>query len=246
MINESISICSCQISVKSKKSQKKILPVVKYCIVQSCSGLQLFNVNNCVSFFHFHIISTIFYLACSAMLSKLLVSTSLTLVTYASTNDELEIEEDAYIYHSSCLNLDDGEHTLKLLDGDLSEFPLVNVECNNGYTILDVSKDDDLIKYFNTFQKYHRSVAGPTNNVLTNWEGWYLPDDGLTNYIISPDCNSCDDTHIRQIHKNDENGIFKTTYMMTGTMFGCFWNLKGEHNFDQVCNLRRFEIAAIS
>ena len=137
------------------------------------------------------------------------------------------------VFPSSCSGLSDGIYTLKLMDGELEDAPLVQVRCSNEFIILDVSRDSDLKSYFDTFMKFHHSVAGPTNNVHTNWEGWYKPDDGHTNYLISPDCNICEDNHKRQLFTDPTENTLKTAYMMTGTLFGCFWNLKGEQ-FDIV------------
>ena len=135
----------------------------------------------------------------------------------------------AEVYPSSCRDLDDGVYDLKLMDGSLDESPIVSLQCNSGYTILDYSMDSGLSSYFHSFMKFHHSSAGPTNDYHVNWEGWYKPGvmDENSNYIISPDCHSCDESHQRQLYGS------KTAYMMTGTLFGCFWNKKGEHNFDQ-------------
>ena len=146
------------------------------------------------------------------------------------------------VFPSSCSGLEDGIHTLKLMDGDLEDAPLVLVRCSNEYIILDVSRDADLKSYFDTFMKFHHSVAGPTNDVHTNWEGWYKPDDGNTQYMISPDCNICDGDSDWQQHKTEtkimvrkddndhltlhkhsevemiEKTSYKTAYMMTGTI----------------------------
>ena len=137
---------------------------------------------------------------------------------------------DEYVLPSSCVNLDNGEHQLKHTDGDVEDFPVVTLQCSNGYTILDVSKDS-LESYFNTFMKFYRAAAGPSNEVQPNWEGWYLGDDGRSEYVISPDCDTCNVDHVRQLYITDD--LHKTAYMMIGTMFGCFWNSKGEHNFDE-------------
>ena len=120
---------------------------------------------------------------------------------------------------------------MKLLpDDDLSSYPIIYGQCSNEYLILDVSIDDDIKKYFNSFNMYHRSVGGPSNEYIVNWQNWFLPpqiENSAYNYILSPDCNVCEDNHKRQLYGE------KTVYMMTGTMFGCFWILKGEHNYDE-------------
>ena len=154
------------------------------------------------------------------------------LLVVAATFLSATYGDDDVVLPSGCADLDDGEYQMKLMDGDVEDFPVVTLQCSNGYTILDVSKDANLESYFDTFMKFHRAVAGPSNDVQPNWEGWYLADDGSSEYVISPDCNTCNVDHARQLYTTDN--LHKTAYMMTGTMFGCFWNLKGEHNFDEV------------
>ena len=65
-------------------------------------------------------------------------------------------------------------------------------------------------------------VADPTEQTqfLTG------PESSVMNYLISPDCNSCDEDSTRQLYGSS------TTYWMTGTIFGCFWSVKGAHNCD--------------
>ena len=113
---------------------------------------------------------------------------------------------------SSCRDLEDGDHWIKLLDGD--DYPAVYVTCSNGYILLDYSKDNNLKEYFNTWAMWHQHTAGPTNDVHVNWMEWFLPDDGKTSYIISPDCSSCEVDHRRQLYGQ------KSAYWMTGTLFG--------------------------
>lgn len=144
---------------------------------------------------------------------------------------------------SNCIGLSDGYYYLKLLEGD--EYPIIYAKCSNEYLLLDVSLDEDIKSYFNSFEMYHIAVAGPTNEYPINWDNWFLPniannDEGdddedtktdiATHYVISPDCGQCEVNNIRQLY--DE----KTVYMMTGSMFGCYWNAKYEHIFDQDFN----------
>lgn len=150
---------------------------------------------------------------------------------------------------NSCVGLADGYHYLKLADEHTvssfatslkysaeelpanKHFPVVRVKCHNEYTILDLHSEPELREYFTSFLKWQKFVSGPSNTHVINWAQWYLPNeergDGPTKYVISPDCSRCDEEHPRQIHGDN------TVYMMTGTMFGCFWRFLGEHNFDE-------------
>lgn len=153
-------------------------------------------------------------------------------------------------YPSSCTDLSDGEHLLKFLDGD--EYPVVKVQCSNGYAILDYSLDSNIASYFNSWQDWILSFAGPDNSHIINWEDWFEPanqansnlesddsDDDDSEYIgenlvtqtgphflISPNCDACERRKKYQLYNA------KTTYWMTGTVFGCFWPVKGAHNCD--------------
>ena len=167
------------------------------------------------------------------------------------------------ILENSCVGKPNGYHYLKLADqrtvssfastlahsDDSSQnynnkkYPVVRVKCDNEYIILNLHQEPELREYFTSFLKWQSFVSGPSNTHVVNWEQWYLPNEELnkdeqeldeyigkqsaTSYIISPDCSSCDIKNHRQIH--NEN----TVYMMTGTMFGCFWRFLGEHNFDE-------------
>jgi len=125
------------------------------------------------------------------------------------------------------------------------KLPIVRVKCSNGYIVLNLQEEPELRHYFTSFLKWQPFVSGPSNTHVINWEQWYLPNEETheqsdedeqkeedkteqgTSYIISPDCSVCDEEHYRQIHGTN------TVYMMTGTMFGCFWRFLGEHNFDE-------------
>eukprot|EP01083_Nonionella_stella_P297357 1009855_1 len=127
---------------------------------------------------------------------------------------------------SNCIGLSDGYYYLKLLQDD--NYPIIYAKCSNEYLILDPSLDKDIQLYFNSFEMYHISVGGPSNKYLTNWDNWFTPPSN--HYLISPNCDSCDIDHTRQLYSS------QTVYMMTGTMFGCYWLFHNNHKYDQDWN----------
>ncbi len=62
---------------------------------------------------------------------------------------------------SNCIGLSDGYYYFKLLEDD--NYPIIYAKCSNEYLILDPSLDPDIEFYFNSFEMYHISVAGPSN-----------------------------------------------------------------------------------
>ena len=117
-----------------------------------------------------------------------------------------------FVVPNGCRGLAPGKYWVKLIDSD--EYPVVQVKCSNGYMVLDYSSDNNIAEYFDTWTMWHTSYAGPTNDARVNWRDWYLPGDENTSFIISPDCNTCEPDHTRQIYPDN------TTYWMTGTIFG--------------------------
>ena len=140
--------------------------------------------------------------------------------------------DDDTLLPNSCIGLE-GKQWVKLLE----DYPAVNVECNNDYVILDYEKENNIENYFSSFVFWHYETAGPINGDTVNWEEWFLPhslqmDDGLDyNYLISPDCNTCelDNNEIPQLYNK------KTTYWMTGNIFLCWWMSLGSD--DLLCDL---------
>eukprot|EP01084_Bolivina_argentea_P090521 163099_1 len=126
---------------------------------------------------------------------------------------------------SNCLGLSDGFYYLKLLEGD--EYPIIYAKCSNEYLILDPSLDEDIKLYFNSFEMYHHAVAGPSNEYPVDWAHWFTPHHTDGKYLLSPDCDTCEPDHERQLYGD------QTVYMMTGSMFGCFWDFAYDHAYDQ-------------
>jgi len=123
---------------------------------------------------------------------------------------------------NSCIGKEDGSYWLKLMeDDDSKNYPSVFAKCSNEYTILDYSYDNNLKEYFSSWNYWHYAIAGPNNGDTVNWEEWYLPSDANTKYLVSPDCNTCDEEKNFQLYET------KTTYWMTGNLFSCWWNIKG-------------------
>ena len=91
----------------------------------------------------------------------------------------------------SCVGLEDGTYLMQLIDD--SNFPSVNVKCRNEYMILDYNYDWRILKYFSSWQESSWAFS-PQNEDRKNWREWYLPDQGINlhNYLVSPDCNSCE------------------------------------------------------
>eukprot|EP01084_Bolivina_argentea_P301903 520992_1 len=131
---------------------------------------------------------------------------------------------------TSCIGLDNGYHYIKLLHDDIEnnmKYPIIYALCSNEYIIIDYSIDPDWSSYFTTWIKYHYGVIGPIRNDKSNWSKWFLPDrytqydNHIGNYIVSPDCISCDISSTIQLHNN------KSSYYMSALAFGCFNPVRG-------------------
>jgi len=120
--------------------------------------------------------------------------------------------DETQLIPNSCIDLEDGEQFIKMLDGD--NYPVVKVKCSNGYTILDYNLDSEISSYFTSFLKWHYSLAGPSQSQHINLEEWYVPDDGSTKYLVSDDCSSCDESIQEYSTKNG--------YYMNANIYGCF------------------------
>jgi len=102
-----------------------------------------------------------------------------------------------------------------------NNYPAIYVKCSNEYAILDYNYDNNLKEYFSTWNYWHYAIAGPINGDTVNWEAWYLANDDNTKYLVSADCTTCDESSLLQRYET------KTTYWMTGNLFGCWWLVKG-------------------
>ena len=138
------------------------------------------------------------------------------------------VMQNAYVSEefvpNSCNDLEDGVYMMKFIDSD--DYPAVKVKCSNGFAILDYSFDEQIAVYFDTFSQWFPNTGGPLNDIHPTWQEWFLANKVNTKYVISPDCNSCEVEHKRQLYGDS------TTYWMTGNIFGCFWDVRGLHNCD--------------
>ena len=125
-----------------------------------------------------------------------------------------DAEDANTLLPSSCVGLDDGEYYLKLMNDDT--YPIIKAKCSNQYMILDYNYDSDISEYFSSWAGWHYALSGPLKSDTVNWGEWYQPDNGNENtqYIISPDCNTCDASDSMQTHATS------TSYYMNANMFG--------------------------
>ena len=135
--------------------------------------------------------------------------------------------DDSTYLPNSCGNLADGQHYLKLLEGD--DYPIILATCSNGYTLIDYSTDSDWSSYFTSFVKWHYAIGGPTQQDHYNWAEWYLPDDSNTNYLISPSCDICSEDSQSE-YLNTQG--YQSGYYMNANLFGCFVYPRGMPNCD--------------
>jgi len=140
--------------------------------------------------------------------------------------------DDTVLIPMSCQDLEDGYHYLKLLENEPgTSYPIMHVQCSNGYAMIDYAHDSDWTQHFTSWIKYHYAVAGPIRGDDSNWSRWFLPDlasetepaDQSVNarYLVSPECETCDDSKIFQV-----NGAH-SAYYMSALAFGCFDPTRG-------------------
>mmetsp|Transcript_41398 Transcript_41398/g.66586 ORF Transcript_41398/g.66586 Transcript_41398/m.66586 type:complete len:1075 (-) Transcript_41398:25-3249(-) len=114
---------------------------------------------------------------------------------------------------NSCVNHEDDDAAiLKPVDGD--SYPLIAAKCRNQYMIVDLHTDLDWEQYFTSFREYHYNLMGPVKDDHVNWQEWMVPD--LDDFIISPDCNTCDEDFELNIKYGTATG-----YYMTPVTAGC-------------------------
>ena len=118
---------------------------------------------------------------------------------------------------SSCVGLEDGTYLIKLLD----DKPILSVECSNEYIIINPSSDPNWSLYFTSWIKYHYGVIGPDRNDFVNWQQWFIPSKLNDQFLISLDCNQCDQYQSFQKHGID------STFYLSALAFGCFNPTRG-------------------
>ena len=140
-----------------------------------------------------------------------------------------ELEEETISLSNSCVGKEDGEYWLQLSVSEDETYYPVRLQCSNEQIIIDLNKDINLRDYFSSFEKWHYAIGGPANSDAVTWEDWFLPhnehnDDA--SYYISPDCNSCETNHARQVFED------KTAYFMTGNLAKILWGVIGFNECD--------------
>ncbi len=95
---------------------------------------------------------------------------------------------------SSCVDLQDGYHWIKILQDDTSNniaivYPAIHVLCSNNYMILDVNHDENIKSYFQSFDSYHYALSGANHQSSVNWKQWFIPSstEHSPSFLLSPD-----------------------------------------------------------
>ena len=107
---------------------------------------------------------------------------------------------------NSCLNHENDDTVIvKLLDE--ASYPLISTKCRNQYMIVDLEQDSLWHKYFVSTRTYHYNLVGPEKDDHVNWQQWMIPE--MENFLVSPDCNTCDPDHELNVKYSTNSGIYK-------------------------------------
>ena len=121
-------------------------------------------------------------------------------------NDDDTHSSETTTVPNSCLNHEDDDTVIvKLLDDD--SYPLITTKCRNQYMIVDFKQDPLWRKYFVSARNYHYNLIGPEKDDHVNWQEWIIPE--MEDFIVSPDCISCDEDHELNIKYSTSSGIYK-------------------------------------
>ena len=74
------------------------------------------------------------------------------------------------LYPNSCTDLDDGVQQIKFIDSD--EYPVVNVKCSDGYSIIDYNYDNNIKEYFSSWtqlRKYSKKLKNINFRTFLNF-----------------------------------------------------------------------------
>ena len=125
--------------------------------------------------------------------------------------------DDKHVY-SSCVGLSDGFYYVPI-DFD-SSMPVVKVECNNEYMIINYTLDNNWESYFLSFFQSHAKVASPFKTNTADCESLFLPDGGNSDYdyLVSP----CNEESLYQT-----SGI-SSTYCENAVNSYCATNARGQ------------------
>jgi len=149
----------------------------------------------------------------------MLLFVSIFLQSILFFNYVISKEDETITVYKSCLSLSDGEYYFQLSENK----PIIKAKCSNGYMIIDYNLDNNIVNYFTSWTKYHYAIAGPLNGDQVNWLNWFTPANEKSNFLVSSDCNVCNEEN-NPIKNEGTNNI---GYYMTGNMFGCFWYIRG-------------------
>eukprot|EP00486_Rosalina_sp_Unknown_P000608 CAMPEP_0201568888 /NCGR_PEP_ID=MMETSP0190_2-20130828/10205_1 /ASSEMBLY_ACC=CAM_ASM_000263 /TAXON_ID=37353 /ORGANISM="Rosalina sp." /LENGTH=252 /DNA_ID=CAMNT_0047990535 /DNA_START=173 /DNA_END=927 /DNA_ORIENTATION=+ len=116
---------------------------------------------------------------------------------------------------NSCLNHEDDDSVIvKLVDED--SYPLINTKCRNEYMIVDFKKDELWKQYFKSTRKYHYNLVGPEKDDHVNWQEWMVEGTQMQDFLVSPDCNTCEEDFELNVKYGKASG-----YYMTPVTSGC-------------------------
>jgi len=128
---------------------------------------------------------------------------------------------------TACNSLPNGDHLLRFIEGnnleDNKEYPNILATCSDSWTILNYQKDNDISRYFSSFQHWTDYVAGADLTHHMTWKQWFLPYTDGMQFRLSSDCKTC--------AQGETYGDF-AAYFMTGDYIGCTWETKGYCDMD--------------
>jgi len=123
--------------------------------------------------------------------------------------------------YTACNNLDDGVQWIRPIGGNKEngeEYPNIQVQCVDGWTILNYNLDSYISQYFSSFTSWTEFVASSELDDRVGWTDWFIPTTETTKFRVSADCQTC---------ASNENLEDYSTYFMTGNYIGCLWVTKG-------------------
>ena len=119
--------------------------------------------------------------------------------------------------YTNCNGLDDGYYDIEVIPGQR-----INVLCSNEYMIIDIHHDSQWSNVLSSNKRYHQHIIGSELNDHVNWDS-FLPALDVTNYLVSPDCSSCD----ASLALNQEMYGEYSAYYMNQIANGCFHKNRG-------------------
>jgi len=129
----------------------------------------------------------------------------------------MELEDDTpattVSLPNSCLGQADTASTMLKLSASVDD-PIVNAACDREWAIINLQQDNEWTSYFRSMRSYRKDVMGPVKDDHVNWKEWLTVE--MEQFIVSPDCATCDDAH-------ELNQLYGTAsgYYMTPVTDGC-------------------------